>query len=119
MYYVIEAELCLGKSNYDLQPFISGVQQQVHPYFKAETRIIYSRSGQESFDTVDYETVFYYQLFSMFVGEGNYSEAMKTLEFLRRKMPTKVAPYLADAVNYLHLHFSFDKRYVYPFRKVT
>ncbi len=55
----------------------------------------------------------------MFVGEGNYTEAMKALEFLRRKMPTKVAPYLADAVNYLHLHFGLDKRYVYPFRKVT
>ncbi len=35
MYYVIEAELSLGKSNYDLQPLISGVQQQVHPYFKS------------------------------------------------------------------------------------
>lgn len=68
MYYLIEAELCLGKSNYDLQPFIGAVQQQAHPYFKTETRIVYSRKGHESFDIVDYETVFYYQLFSMFVG---------------------------------------------------
>jgi hypothetical protein len=119
MYYIIEAELCLGKANYDLHALISGVQQQVNPYFKTETRILYSRKDQESFDTVDYETVFYYQLFSMFVGEGNYTEALKSIEFLRRKMPTKVAPYLSDAVNYLHLHFNFGKRYLYPFRKNT
>ena len=54
MYYLIEAELYLGKANYDLHALISGVQQQVHPYFKTETRIVYSRRDQESFDTVDY-----------------------------------------------------------------
>jgi hypothetical protein len=54
MYYVIEAELCLGKANYELQALISGVQQEVHPYFKTETRVAYSRKGGDSFDTVDY-----------------------------------------------------------------
>jgi hypothetical protein len=63
--------------------------------------------------------VFYYQLFSMFVGEGNFTEALKSLEFLRRKMPTKITEYLGDAVNYLHLHFHFDKKYLHPFSKPT
>lgn len=46
MYYIIEAELCLGKSNYDLQPYVSEVQKSVHQYLKLQTRVVYSRRGQ-------------------------------------------------------------------------
>jgi hypothetical protein len=55
----------------------------------------------------------------MFVGESNYDEAMKYFEILRRKIPTKIADYLRDGVEYLGLHFKLDKKYTYPFKNNT
>ena len=119
MYYIIEAELSLGRSNHELQPYISSVQVSVSQYFKLQTRVVYSKRGQESYDSVDYETIFYFQLISMFIGEGNHTEALKSLELLRRKLPLKNTEYLRDAIGYLHLKYHFDKRYMHPFRTAT
>lgn len=116
LYYIIEAELSLGKTNYDLQSYIGCLQQEVPPYFALPTKIAYSRRGKESYDIVDYETVYYFQNLSMFVGEDNFAAAEQAFKFLRHKYPTKITDYLSDSINYLSRKFSYEKKQLYPFR---
>lgn len=110
LYYVIEAEISLGKTNYDLQPYLGCLQQEVHPYFPLPTKIAYSRGKKESYDIVDYETVYYFQNLSMFVGEDNFVAAEQAFKFLRHKYPTKLTDYMSDSMNYLSRKFNYDKK---------
>ena len=80
---------------------------------------MYQNKDKQMIDHLDYEALYYYQLFLMFVGESNYDEAMKYFEILRRKLPTKIADYLRDGVEYLGLHFKLDKKYTYTFKNNT